>query len=161
MKNDAIPAAAQHIGLRVQQVAAAATSRSEMRVFVFILLLATILNSTGHLEENAIIDITSAIHLNKTIQDNEHVLIAFMRRGCSKARALHPNLKWAASRMMEESVEARIAIVDLLELSDEAEKMSATFGVSDTPALKWIVRGAVSDYHGQFSANGIFEWIHG
>jgi thiol-disulfide isomerase/thioredoxin len=125
------------------------------------LLLLTLLKQGVPMEQgSSVLSAESFRQLNDTVLGNEFVLIAFVAPNCDKCRTLRPNLDWAAKRMEEDKIPGKIVRVDLSTLSQDEAQVKELYKVGDVPTIKWAIRGNISEYDGQFSANGIFDWIH-
>ncbi len=134
-----------------------------MRFLCSIVLLVGVISvANQERARSSVLDIDSVIHLNNSILQHDYVLIAFVSKQCSKSRALKPNLEWAANRIGEEKLPVHIVRVDVDRLTlpmNETATVNELFGIGETPTLKWATKGNVSGYHGEFSANGIFDWV--
>ena len=131
-----------------------------MRFLHSVVILISLISIASQVERtlSSVSDIDSVIQLNNSILSHDYVLIAFVSTHCSKSRAIKPNLEWAANRIGEEKLPVHVVRVDVDRLN-ETEKVKELFGIGETPTLKWASRGNVSGYHGEFSANGIFDWV--
>ena len=105
-------------------------------------------------EEDDVLVLTDQ-NIDAALADNSDLLVEFYAPWCGHCRKLAPEYAAAAKRLKENYPPVRIAKIDATVNTEAAKK----YEVKGYPALKWFVKGKVSDFEGARTEDAIVGYV--
>ena len=93
-------------------------------------------------------------NFEKTIEENEHVLVKFYAPWCGHCKDMAPKYEQAAKTLKAEGSSVVMAEVD----ATKEEELGQQYGIEGFPTLKLFRKGLPEDYHGGREAKDFVDF---
>ncbi|CAG9088637.1 unnamed protein product [Plutella xylostella] len=118
-----------------------------------IALLGCALGDEVTTEENVLV--LGKANFDGVVSKNGNLLVEFYAPWCGHCKSLAPEYAKAATKLLEEGSDIKLAKVD----ATQEQELAETYGVRGYPTLKFFKNGNAIDYTGGRTAEDIIVWL--
>jgi protein disulfide isomerase len=128
----------------------------KVQALFLILVIGLVWSDEPSFESDEGVAVLTDSNFDDVVNHFEHVLVMFYAPWCGHCKKLKPEYKAAATVLVEEGSDIKIAMVDCTEEKETAGK----FEVQGYPTLKFFIGGSPIDYQGPRDKDGILKWLN-